>query len=208
MATVRALQLFPGGCIEEIIDPSFIWPAGFDEGYPIGTDLTTAMAMYWRVKEWTFFAGNRADGIGQDAIVISLENYNPETEKDLVCNKGGSFAVLGVPPYIDESEQEETIFVTMDIFWGGGYAGFYEDKIYPAIFPFFGLFKFDVDASAGQLDQFGFFLEAELNFKLPTERTAYRLEVTPKTFWPYDPGDGGGPIYDSATGEQLRAFPD
>ena len=26
-------------------------------------------------------------------------------------------------------------------------------------------------------------------------------------YWPYDPGDGLGPIYGSATGVQLRAFP-
>lgn len=26
-------------------------------------------------------------------------------------------------------------------------------------------------------------------------------------YWPYDPGDGGGPIYDTTTGEQLRPFP-
>jgi hypothetical protein len=26
-------------------------------------------------------------------------------------------------------------------------------------------------------------------------------------YWPYDPGDGLGPIYDSATGAQLRPFP-
>jgi hypothetical protein len=26
-------------------------------------------------------------------------------------------------------------------------------------------------------------------------------------YWPYDPNDGLGPIYDSATGEQLRPFP-
>jgi hypothetical protein len=26
-------------------------------------------------------------------------------------------------------------------------------------------------------------------------------------YWPYDPGDGGGPIYDSVTGAQLRGFP-
>ena len=32
------------------------------------------------------------------------------------------------------------------------------------------------------------------------------LEAT--EYWPYDPGDGGGPIYDSATGQQLRPFPD
>lgn len=26
-------------------------------------------------------------------------------------------------------------------------------------------------------------------------------------YWPYDPEDGGGPIYDTVTGAQLRAFP-
>ena len=26
-------------------------------------------------------------------------------------------------------------------------------------------------------------------------------------YWPYDPGDGGGPIYDTTTGKQLRPFP-
>lgn len=31
------------------------------------------------------------------------------------------------------------------------------------------------------------------------------LEAT--EYWPYDPGDGDGPIYDSATGAQLRPFP-
>jgi hypothetical protein len=31
--------------------------------------------------------------------------------------------------------------------------------------------------------------------------------ITATEYWPYDPGDGGGPIYDSATGAQLRDFP-
>jgi hypothetical protein len=26
-------------------------------------------------------------------------------------------------------------------------------------------------------------------------------------YWPYDPGDGLGPVYDTTTGAQLRAFP-
>lgn len=34
-----------------------------------------------------------------------------------------------------------------------------------------------------------------------------RVEIIAEEFWPYDPGDGGGPIYDSTTGAQLRAFP-
>jgi hypothetical protein len=31
--------------------------------------------------------------------------------------------------------------------------------------------------------------------------------LTATEYWPYDPGDGGGPIYDSTTGAQLRPFP-
>jgi hypothetical protein len=33
------------------------------------------------------------------------------------------------------------------------------------------------------------------------------FEITPSEYWPYDPNDGLGPIYDSTTGEQLRPFP-
>lgn len=31
--------------------------------------------------------------------------------------------------------------------------------------------------------------------------------VKPARYWPYDPGDGGGPIYDTVTGRLLRGFP-
>ena len=33
------------------------------------------------------------------------------------------------------------------------------------------------------------------------------LTITASEFFDYDPGDGGGPIYDSTTGVQLRPFP-
>ena len=33
------------------------------------------------------------------------------------------------------------------------------------------------------------------------------MSITAEEYWPYDPGDGGGPIYDSVTGAQLRGFP-
>ena len=33
------------------------------------------------------------------------------------------------------------------------------------------------------------------------------VEIKPRQWWPYDPGDGDGPIYDEDTGEQLRPFP-
>lgn len=33
------------------------------------------------------------------------------------------------------------------------------------------------------------------------------VEISAVEYWPYDPGDGGGPIYNSTTGAQLRGFP-
>jgi hypothetical protein len=33
------------------------------------------------------------------------------------------------------------------------------------------------------------------------------ITIKPKSYWPYDPNDGGGPIYNSVTGAQLRPFP-
>jgi hypothetical protein len=33
------------------------------------------------------------------------------------------------------------------------------------------------------------------------------MSIAAEEYWPYDPGDGGGPIYDSTTGAQLRPFP-
>ena len=34
------------------------------------------------------------------------------------------------------------------------------------------------------------------------------FDIEPAEYWPYDPQDGGGPIYDTDTGQQLRPFPD
>ena len=33
------------------------------------------------------------------------------------------------------------------------------------------------------------------------------MSITAEEYWPYDPGDGLGPIYNSTTGAQLRGFP-
>ena len=40
-----------------------------------------------------------------------------------------------------------------------------------------------------------------------TVNASINLTMTAIEFFPYDPNDGGGPIYDKDTGEQLRSFP-
>ena len=58
----------------------------------------------------------------------------------------------------------------------------------------------------------GLLFRAPLKLDAPEDDTLYDLTnmdatLTATEYWPYDPGDGKGPIYDSATGEQLRGFP-
>jgi hypothetical protein len=44
-------------------------------------------------------------------------------------------------------------------------------------------------------------------FRFGGDEASGTITITASEYWPYDPGDGLGPIYDSATGAQLRGFP-
>jgi hypothetical protein len=75
--------------------------------------------------------------------------------------------------------------------------------------------------SGANLTNVGTFTFSVLNsdFTRPINLIRNRPELGPASYfcnaaiqaheyWPYDPGDGGGPIYDKDTGAQLRAFPE
>jgi hypothetical protein len=49
--------------------------------------------------------------------------------------------------------------------------------------------------------------EISRNFRFGGTNATGQILIQATEYWPYDPGDGLGPIYDSATGVQLRAFP-
>jgi hypothetical protein len=53
--------------------------------------------------------------------------------------------------------------------------------------------------------------KSEPVISLPDDQGTVTLEasmtIDALEYWPYDPQDGGGPIYDSTTGAQLRPFP-
>ena len=58
----------------------------------------------------------------------------------------------------------------------------------------------------------GLSFSASIKHDNPFTESLYRISslqstLTATAYWPYDPGDGGGPIYDTATGQQLRPFP-
>jgi hypothetical protein len=58
----------------------------------------------------------------------------------------------------------------------------------------------------------GLSFSAPIKRVLPFEDSLYVITsldatLTATEYWTYDPGDGGGPIYESATGAQQRPFP-
>jgi len=203
MASVRHLGLFPW-CVNEEIS------------YFKGTDIAEyAVPMWWRVKRWSL-----------ETTYTIFANADPP-----VSETYSSSNIFNIPS-VYQSETDlitagslpgTTIKIPSDFTFGFVIPGFLLDG---------GLvlgpnFAFSADAqdmegisTSGQYGQRGSLsvsycgLEfiAPLKLDAPDFETLYDLTnmdatLTATEYWPYDPGDGKGPIYDSATGEQLRGFP-
>jgi hypothetical protein len=204
MASVRHLGLFPW-CVNEEIS------------YFKGTDIAEyAVPMWWRVKRWslettyTIFAGFADPPVSETYSSSNIFNIPSvyQSETDLIT--AGSLPGT-------------TIKIPSDFTFGFVLQGFLLDGAL-VLGP---NFAFSADAqdmegisTSGQYGQRGSLsvsycgLEfiAPLKLDAPDFETLYDLTnmdatLTATEYWPYDPGDGKGPIYDSATGEQLRGFP-
>ena len=203
MASVRHLGLFPW-CVNEEIS------------YFKGTDIAEyAVPMWWRVKRWSL---ETTYTIFADADPPVSETYSSSNIFNIpsVYQREIDLITAGSLP-------GTTIKIPSDFTFGFVIQGFLLDG---------GLvlgpnFAFSADAqdmegisTSGQYGQRGSLsvsycgLEfiAPLKLDAPDFETLYDLTnmdatLTATEYWPYDPGDGKGPIYDSVTGEQLRGFP-
>jgi hypothetical protein len=204
MASVRHLGFFPW-CVNEEIS------------HFKGTDIAEyAVPMWWRVKRWslettyTIFAGFADPPVSETYSSSNIFNIPSvyQSETDLIT--AGSLPGT-------------TIKIPSDFTFGFVLQGFLLDGAL-VLGP---NFVFSADAqdmegisTSGQYGQRGSLsvsycgLEfiAPLKLDAPDFETLYDLTnmdaiLTATEYWPYNPGDGKGPIYDSATGEQLRGFP-
>lgn len=189
MATVLHLGLFPFCVAEKIPD----YPASLLY-LPLGT-LKEAMDAIWRVKTWKFSVSGG-----------SLSDYYtdfPEsgTEKNLVCaaishSANGIIGSGGVEKSWQifagaSAPNNESIIKTNDQYYyyiGGAFGGG----------EYFGEFPPSTAQRTGYL---------EFTFTGISGDDNLTIVVTPDQWFPYDPDDGLGPIYDSSTGTQLRQFP-
>lgn len=212
MATVRHIGYYPqslGLCFVRSIND-------ISKHLPFTASLTEVLGFYWKVKEWKISA-NGAALVGDadpfydewNSTIISIP---PTSEKRLVCGEN----ILGW------KNEDGSPLLTPDSLWVTSPQYDLQRSI-----PFFGAnFLPSATYNAGELEGLGQYWEvvgsSTLNMKGTTKTwecygirnpdsfvyTYYaNIHIEAKTFWPYDPGDGRGPIYDSTTGAQLRAFP-
>ncbi|MGA1235079.1 MAG: hypothetical protein ACO3VR_14265 [Lutimaribacter sp.] len=219
MAAVRHLGLFPW-CVpvgqtamysrlseRSGIDYSNtpIQPTGGGSFWPISLSLNQLVLLWWRVKT---LKHTNIDGTQRTMQVVP----NANDEKDLMC-----FGDFPVAPEI--TGDDYLLFID----WEFTYFEANIQRFWVAIGLVF--YFFDEDTNTEQVGQYSYgpqggIPDAIFGGNIDFLGTPFPLGYPPQTntsfaagtvsveeYWPYDPGDGLGPIYDSATGAQLRAFP-
>lgn len=210
MAEVNHLGLFPF-CIS---------PAGtFPLFVKMEVSQAFALSLWWRVKKWN---------VDSASLTITSEDNPPfeltmptgemslvlpegglASEKNLVCpynNRqfqvgpgGPNQEDVGIALRIRPSAQRgsgDSIRMYVDVFaQGGTIQWFFGDGGDGGSFPNV-IGTCTLTSAAGSKS---FALGSDFN-------GSASVQIRAIEYWPYDPEDGGGPIYDSATGAQLREF--
>jgi hypothetical protein len=199
MATVRHLGLFPGCIPKENPIPS--------EPLLNYGSVKTSMALYWRVKK---FSGRASETTKAIFEIIA------ESEKSLVCgysdegeNATGynttidSGSLSQLMPLYQEIQGAETVVrwrMNFNSYDPGAREGW---QVLNTLQPGYAYEMVPMEIE-GCEDPF-YFAAVTSIFEESEGIVAPGFRV--EEYWPYDPSDGGGPIYDSTTGAQLRSFP-
>ena len=207
MATVRHLGLLPF-CIR---------PAGtYSNDSLMEVSQAFALSLWWRVKKWNVDSASLTIipdddppnevtmPTGEMSLELPLEGLALET--NLVCPYTRQFGVGPGGP------NPENVGIFLRIFPTAQQGG--DDLI---------SMKVDLTAQGGTTQWFignGGGVENEIGTCTLTSAVGSKefalgstfngtasVEISAVEYWPYDPNDGGGPIYDSTTGAQLRGFP-
>jgi hypothetical protein len=218
MATVRHLGLFPFCIANEF--PDDLGGLPIEKIFPIGVELERLIKWFWRVKKWkavytlddfthevifwnnsvSTFVVNTGGGLNY------FDTLNPETEKDLVCksytrfaeyfesDSGFSFSLFGF--VLHASLQPQPAVVRQ----GDLYYPRFSCELLAGI-QYISTVGITEDDTPIDIDLDGITVPAFIG-----NAVSGSLSISIHEYWPYDPEDGDGPIYDSTTGAQLREF--
>lgn len=183
--------------------------------YPLALNLASAVFAYWRVKTYRlmgtldFYHDGDFDGSQTyDVIIPGVVT----TEKDLVCGdqywiaedfgiNTTRFALLAAPVFVGENygpnlARAGDVFRPAFLFrddQGGGGTEFSTDPNEGA-----------TQSDGGEVIAFAGEAGAPIYMGAYYSDIQGVLTISEEEYWPYDPGDGGGPVWDSASGGLLR----
>jgi hypothetical protein len=232
MPAVTSLNLFGGTCPDYGV-PDYYQGDVLERFLDIRLNLEDTMAFFWRVKTWqieTHFTGFSVTHSTVDYLLP--QNVNPpEDERQLIC-EFYSFAcdirveatktAQSLPPFGPyEYIHRWSTFLSWSL---GGNVPIYHPqsqnfsiKFFDSAFYFYGQgvrqpehlgnLQFKFIARQGEYVPEYNSVAGESRPELTENDSVGYFILKPAEYWPYDPGDGLGPIYDSATGAQLRPFP-
>lgn len=173
--------------------------------------LAEAVAFFYKVKSWKLDVDFPGWTVTTQTIAPSAYYDN---EKLLAC----SVPAFSIYVYATKTELKDNGFgdmvtytrvFTSDLTWSLG------NQIPVFIEGGYAIKFFDIFGGVQQMEKSGY-----LTFRatatagyynnappVPSTDSTGFFTISPSEYWTYDPEDGGGPIYDSTTGEQLRRFP-
>lgn len=213
MATVRHLGLLPWCPDTSGVD---YWGDPYSVGngtpWPFGVDMEIAMKWYWRVKEWKADYSASSESGSNSSSSISVPYAT--NEKDLVTNFFEQTIIIGGTGYESSARLWRTPVIMTPPYNLAGVIN--SGLLWPQIdiqisdedllsYAFSNTLTlpvgaYDTYANSASIDGHFFNLYG-LGF------SSISVTITPNSYWPYDPNDGLGPIYNSTTGTQLRPFP-
>ena len=211
MATVRHLGLLPFCFSYSAANGGYgSTTLGTSSPYPIGLDAKTLLRWYWLVRRWTVLATLTGTGFRGVPISTSFEetiyngnNYSPEltTETQLVCQRnnviypGDTESPFLLQMFNEGVQEVEGLYYpSLSLGYTNG-AGFIGTSLVEG-----------GSVTGGTIIMDGLTLPSWLYGQF-APITSGSITVTASEYWPYDPNDGGGPIYSTTTGAQLRDFP-
>ena len=200
------------------------------EVFPIGVELERVIKWFWRVKKWkaVYTIGGYSNEVifwnNSDSTFVEnphgfnyFETLNPESEKDLICKKRTNYIIYFMNP--------APLYTSSFAFHMFGTVVRQGDLYYP-LFDCSAMYGVDIVGTNSALWADELTSPINIDFDGITVPGFFKntdsagqpvvgngsLSISIHEYWPYDPGDGGGPIYDSDTGAQLRgnlnlAFP-
>jgi len=172
-----------------------------------------AMAFYWRVREFRIVVKTH---------IVTMVDGSPENVEytaDRVLTAFDGLVVKEnqlVCPQVSEQWDFHDVGNTETDFFMNGASPIYDGNINGVdyyLVPFYLSNSETFESFDRGNGECGTYTISFLNYsitnplywwELPTIEGGTTVTITAQRYWAYDPGDGGGPIYDEATGTQLR----